>query len=135
MFLFQFVRPAVQTSKLMVMNYLGALTRLQSVPKATVTSAATLTQEAIPSVYTRHQSSSNQLLWKPSITSTNPEVTVILRMLLLQQSILNPRPSIAKEFVALGRNRRKGKRANSGKRPCSHARRRAKRNQYGNPRR
>jgi hypothetical protein len=56
-------------------------------------------------------------------------------MLLLQQSILNPRPSIAKEFVALGRNRRKGKRANSGKRPCSHARRRAKRNQYGNPRR
>lgn len=135
MFLLQFVRPAVQTSKLTVTNYLSALTSLRSVPKATVRSAATMTQEVIPSVYTCHQPSSNQFLWKSSITSTNPEVTGILRMLLLQQSILNPRSSIAKEFVALGRNRRKGKRANGGKRPCSHARRRAKRSQYGNPRR
>mmetsp|Transcript_27784 Transcript_27784/g.39761 ORF Transcript_27784/g.39761 Transcript_27784/m.39761 type:complete len:119 (+) Transcript_27784:116-472(+) len=39
------------------------------------------------------------------------------------------------DLVALGRNTRRAKRANRGKRPCSNVGRRAKRRRNGNPRR
>jgi hypothetical protein len=131
MFFFHCVRPFVQTSKLAVTNYLGSFSGIRSV----ATSAATMTQEVIPSMYRCHQPNLKQLWWKPS---SNPDLTGILRMLLLQQKSIvnsNSRSVITNEFVTLGRNRRKGKRANRGKRPCSHVRRRAKRSQYGNPKR
>jgi len=44
-------------------------------------------------------------------------------------------PQLQNVLRVPGRNSRKAKRANHGKRPCSHKARRAKRRRFGNPRR
>lgn len=51
------------------------------------------------------------------------------------QSNVEIKETVVHEYSAMNRNRRKGKRANSGKRPCSRHKRRSGRRTWSNPRR
>jgi len=50
-------------------------------------------------------------------------------------SLVDQQSTNLTDLVALGRNSRRPKKANHGKRPCSHVARRLKRRRFGNPRR
>jgi hypothetical protein len=133
---FQLVNPILQRSKLGKINYWfpGTLSCFRMFSNKIATSAATASRLEIASSEAVYQPCQKHLLLERPL-SPNPDMVGVLRMLLLQQSLLNVRSVITKELVALGRNTRKGKRANRGKRPCSNVRRRAKRSRWGNPRR